>query len=37
VAKALLDWETVNFASAEDDVSIWKEVFGPRFNTEAST
>lgn len=37
VAKALADWETVNFASAEDDVSIWKEVFGPRFNTEVST
>jgi hypothetical protein len=37
VTKALEDWETVNFASAEGDISIWKEVFGPRFNVEAST
>jgi hypothetical protein len=25
-------WETANFASAEGDNEIWKEVFGPRFN-----
>jgi len=25
-------WETANFASAENDNEIWKEVFGPRFN-----
>lgn len=24
-------WETANFASAENDHEIWKEVFGPRF------
>jgi hypothetical protein len=24
-------WETANFASAENDNEIWKEIFGPRF------
>jgi hypothetical protein len=24
-------WETANFASAENDNDIWKEIFGPRF------
>jgi tRNA nucleotidyltransferase (CCA-adding enzyme) len=24
-------WETATFASAEGDLSLWKEVFGPRF------
>ena len=24
-------WETANFASAENDDEIWKEIFGPRF------
>lgn len=27
-------WETANFASAEDDEAVWKELFGPRFKTE---
>jgi hypothetical protein len=27
-------WESANFASAEDDLSIWKEVFGPGFKIE---
>lgn len=31
VAKAAESWETAHFASAENDVAIWKELFGPRF------
>ena len=27
-------WEVANFASAEDDNDIWKELFGPRFKVE---
>lgn len=27
-------WETLHFASEEDDHSIWKEIFGPRFQVE---
>jgi hypothetical protein len=27
-------WETANFASAENDTEIWKEIFGPRFKVE---
>lgn len=27
-------WEAANFASAEDDTEIWKELFGPRFKVE---
>ena len=27
-------WETLHFASVEDDHSIWKEIFGPRFQVE---
>jgi len=27
-------WEAANFASAEDDNDIWKEIFGPRFKVE---
>jgi tRNA nucleotidyltransferase (CCA-adding enzyme) len=27
-------WETANFASAEDDHGVWKELFGPQFRTE---
>lgn len=27
-------WETANFASAENDNVIWKELFGPKFRTE---
>lgn len=34
VAAAKEAWETANFASAENDNDIWKEVFGPRFKTE---
>lgn len=31
VAAATEAWETANFAATEDDVAIWKELFGPRF------
>jgi tRNA nucleotidyltransferase (CCA-adding enzyme) len=34
VAAAQAAWETANFASAEDDNEVWKEIFGPRFKTE---
>ena len=34
VAAAREAWETANFASAEDDYEIWKEIFGPRFKVE---
>ncbi|MEH3046686.1 CBASS oligonucleotide cyclase [Sphingomonas adhaesiva] len=34
VAAAQEAWETANFASAEDDHAVWKELFGPRFKTE---
>lgn len=34
VAAAQESWETANFASAEDDNSVWKEIFGPQFRTE---
>ena len=34
VATAQSSWETAHFASTEDDASLWKEVFGPRFRTE---
>ncbi|MEX0619123.1 MAG: CBASS oligonucleotide cyclase [Pseudohongiellaceae bacterium] len=27
-------WETAHFASTEDDIEIWKELFGPRFKVE---
>lgn len=27
-------WEAANFASAENDSDIWKEIFGPRFKVE---
>ncbi len=27
-------WEAANFASAENDNEIWKEIFGPRFKVE---
>jgi tRNA nucleotidyltransferase (CCA-adding enzyme) len=35
VAAALQAWEVVNLASVDDDTEVWKEVFGPRFNTES--
>jgi tRNA nucleotidyltransferase (CCA-adding enzyme) len=34
VAAAGEAWETANFASTESDSEIWKEIFGPRFQTE---
>ncbi len=34
VAAAEAAWETANFASAENDNGVWKELFGPRFKTE---
>jgi Second Messenger Oligonucleotide or Dinucleotide Synthetase domain len=34
VAAAESAWATANFASAEKDNQIWKEIFGPRFQTE---
>lgn len=34
IAAALDAWETANFASAENDNDVWKEIFGPRFKTE---
>lgn len=35
VAAAERAWETATYASAENDNEIWKELFGPRFKTEA--
>ncbi|MGD9968662.1 MAG: CBASS oligonucleotide cyclase [Hyphomonadaceae bacterium] len=34
VKAASISWETANFASAENDNEVWKEIFGPRFRTE---
>ena len=34
VAAALEAWEAAHYASSEDDNSVWKEIFGPRFKTE---
>ena len=34
VATAENSWETAHFASTENDTTLWKEVFGPRFRTE---
>jgi diaminopimelate epimerase len=34
VAKAHESWETANFASMENDLKFWKEIFGPRFKVE---
>lgn len=34
VEAAQLAWETANFASAEGDIAVWKEIFGPRFRIE---
>lgn len=36
VAAASEAWEAANFASAEDDIAVWKEIFGPRFKVEES-
>lgn len=34
VAAAQEAWEAAYFASTEDDDEVWKEIFGPKFNTE---
>lgn len=34
VAAAERAWEAANFASAENDNTVWKELFGPRFRVE---
>lgn len=34
VAAAQVAWETAHFASAESDIDVWKELFGPRFKIE---
>jgi len=35
IADAALEaWEIANFASAENDNEVWKELFGPRFKVE---
>lgn len=34
VAAAKVAWETANFATAENDNGVWKELFGPRFKAE---
>lgn len=34
VAKAEQDWEIANFASVENDLEEWKQIFGPRFRVE---
>ncbi|MFZ2996371.1 MULTISPECIES: CBASS oligonucleotide cyclase [Sphingobium] len=34
VAAAQEAWETANFASAENDKGVWKELFGPGFKVE---
>ena len=31
VRLATESWETAHYASEQDDVEIWKELFGPRF------
>ena len=36
VAAATAAWEVAHFASAEDDHDAWKELFGPKFQTEDS-
>lgn len=34
VAAAHESWEVAHFASAENDMSVWKELFGPLFQVE---
>jgi tRNA nucleotidyltransferase (CCA-adding enzyme) len=34
VAAATEAWEIANFASSEDDLDVWKELFGPRFKVK---
>jgi len=37
VAAATEAWEVANFASTEDDIDLWKELFGPRFKVKEET
>jgi len=34
ISIAKKSWETAQYASMENDVEVWKEVFGPRFKVE---
>lgn len=34
VEAALNAWQTAHFASTEDDLELWKELFGPRFKVK---
>ena len=34
VEAALNAWQTAHFASTEDDLDLWKELFGPRFKVK---
>ena len=34
MATATESYETASYASVENDLVIWKEVFGPRFQIE---
>lgn len=34
VGAAQQSWETAHFASVEDDLDMWKQLFGPRFKVE---
>ena len=34
VEAALNSWQTAHFASTEDDLELWKELFGPRFKVK---
>ena len=34
VTAAMEAWETANFASTEDDIEVWKELFGPRLKVK---
>lgn len=34
VGKAAESWEIAHFASSEEDMDVWKELFGPRFKVE---
>jgi hypothetical protein len=37
VEAAAKSWEAAYYASVENDVSVWKELFGPRFKVEDET
>ena len=34
VEAATTAWETASLASVDDDIDVWKEIFGPRFKVE---